>query len=167
MRPHPAAYEERYRWTPTVVFGLLVCAAFVVGGVLSSMSLVLRVLITAPGAFGAFNCITYPASRKVVFRADPEGVTLGGSPFRYQATTRFFPWAEIEKIVLWQRAIPLTVGRWTLFSLGPLRYVGVARRPGILPYPVAGPGWLTDPLAITALPSSPHAGHRGRSHAHC
>jgi hypothetical protein len=130
MQPGSAAYEEHYRWTTTVTWALFGCLAFLLIAILSPMPLVLQVLVIGFFGWSAINGITYAASRKVAFRADPAGVTLGGSPFRYKATTRFFPWADVEEIVLWQRMFPVSIGRWTLFSFGPLRYISVKRWPG-------------------------------------
>jgi hypothetical protein len=55
---------------------------------------------------------------------DASGVTLGGSPGRYGATTVLIPWADIREIVLWRQ--PMPYGR-------SVRYVGVARRKGTRP----------------------------------
>jgi hypothetical protein len=38
--------------------------------------------------YGAFLSVVVPASRKVALRIDAIGITLGGSPLRYKATTR-------------------------------------------------------------------------------
>ena len=115
MQPGPAAYEERYRFTPTVAWALIGCLAFVLIGILTPMPFVLQVLVIGFFGWGAINSITYAASRKVAFRVDHAGVTLGGGPYRYKATTRFFPWADIEKIVVWERMFPVTIARWTLY----------------------------------------------------
>jgi hypothetical protein len=152
MQPGPAAYEERYRFTPTVAWALIGCLAFVLIGILTPMPLVLQVLVIGFFGWGAINSITYAASRKVAFRVDHAGVTLGGGPYRYKATTRFFRWADIEKIVLWERMFPVTIARWTLFSFGPLRYVGIERRPGAPPLSRSGTGMGDKP----AFHSSPN-----------
>jgi hypothetical protein len=34
---------------------------------------------------------------------DASGIILGGTPPRYRSGTRFVPWADIKKIVLWQQ----------------------------------------------------------------
>jgi hypothetical protein len=147
MQPGPS-YEERYRWTPTVGWSLLGCIAFVLIGILSSMPLALLVPIIGFCAWGTGNIITYAASRKVALRVDHAGVTLGGSPFRYKTTTRFFPWADIEKIILRRRMFPVTIGRWTLFSFGPLRYITLQRRRGA---PPLSPGRTTRALSAWRL----------------
>jgi hypothetical protein len=83
------------------------------------MPLAVRLLVI--GVFGAFSLqgLVTCLSRRVAFRVDQAGITLGGSPLRYRATTRFHPWADIEKIVLWHRKLPA----------GPaLAHVGLQRR---------------------------------------
>jgi hypothetical protein len=61
------------------------------------------------------------ASRKVALRVDASGVTLGGSPFRYAATTVHVPWSDVDAIVLWyQHALSAS-----------LPYFGIQRRPGV------------------------------------
>lgn len=142
MQPGPAMYEERYRWTPAVAWPLVFCTACVVICIPNFISLVARVPITAFGAWGIFNCIMYPASRKVAFRVDHMGVTLGGSPLRYRATTRFFAWADIEKIVLWQR----------IMLFGSLRYIGLERRPGAPPLSGGGTGRADKPIHLSYSP---------------
>ena len=45
-------------------------------------------------------------SRKVAFRVDQQGVTLGGGPLQYEAHTSFFPWEGVHAVVLWRRTAP-------------------------------------------------------------
>jgi hypothetical protein len=73
---------------------------------------------------GALVFIASIATRRVALRVDASGVTLGGSPGRYGATTVLIPWADIREIVLWRQ--PMPYGR-------SVRYVGVARRKGTRP----------------------------------
>jgi hypothetical protein len=145
MEPGPSAYEERYRFTRTAAWAVLGCLAFVLICIVTPMPLVLQVLTIGLFGWRAINIITYAASRKVAFRVDRAGATLGGDPFRYKTTTRFFPWTDIEKIVLWQRMFPMTIARWTLFSFGPLRYIGIQRRPGAPPLSRTGTGMADKP----------------------
>src|SRR5690606_30516396 len=96
-------YEARYGWdlktTGVVLFavvlsGLLLLLDFSpVEQVLGLLLLGGRALIMAGSAL----------SRKAAFRVDGTGVLLGGSPFRYRATTAHVPWADITGFVLWRQ----------------------------------------------------------------
>ena len=70
------------------------------------MPLVARVPLALAGTAGAASCVAYSTSRKVAFRVDQKGVTLGGGPLRYEAQTSFFPWDGVRAVVLWRRAAP-------------------------------------------------------------
>lgn len=133
MLSSPAAYEARYGWTPTAGWTLAGGLAFVLTAALVPMPLIVRVITIAFFGWTSLTCIAAIVSRKVAFRVDQAGITFGGTPFRYRSTTRIFPWADIEKIVIWRRTFPLVIGRWTLFSLGSIRYVGVLRHSGAPP----------------------------------
>src|SRR5258708_10287242 len=137
MLSGPAAYEARYGLTPTMgwtLAGSLGCALAVV---LVPAPLVLRVVAIAFFGWGSLNGLAAMVSRKIALRVDEAGITLGGSPFRYRATTHVFPWADIERIVIWRRSFPVVIGRWTLFSFGSIRYVGVLRHSGAPPLPMS------------------------------
>jgi hypothetical protein len=55
------------------------------------MPLIISVPVIAVfGSFALFS-VAGVLSRTVALRVDATGVTLGGGPFRYQATTRFHP----------------------------------------------------------------------------
>ena len=155
MQPGPAAYEERYRFTATVGWVVLGGLTFVLIGILIPMPLVIQVLVIGFFGWCAINTIAYAAIRKVALRVDHAGVTLGGIPYRYKATTRFFPWADIEKIVLWERMFPMTIARWTLFSIGPLRYIGMQRRAGAPPLSRSGTGMADKPAYHYSLDNRP------------
>ena len=55
------------------------------------------------GGYGAFLSLIVPSSRKVALRIDANGITLGGSPMRYKATTRVVQWCEVQRVFLWRR----------------------------------------------------------------
>jgi hypothetical protein len=148
MLAEPAAYEARYRWTPLMGGSIAGAAAFVLVGALVPMPLIIRVLCVGYFGFAGVNGLAYVLSRKIAFRVDQSGITLGGSPFRYRSSTRFFPWGDITKIVIWQRDVPITLWRWTLFSVT-FRYIGLQRRPGAPPVAGDGSGRLDRP-AFTA-----------------
>ena len=55
---------------------------------------------------------------------DASGITLGGVPPRYRSGTKFVPWADIDKVVLWKQKLP---------HGGSMQYVGLVRRKGAPP----------------------------------
>lgn len=102
--PDPVVYEERYRWTRTSVTALALCSAFVLAAIaVTQMPLLLRALAIACFGCGAFLSVFVPVSRKVALRVDASGLTLGGNPLRYRATTRVVPWHEVQRVFLWRR----------------------------------------------------------------
>jgi hypothetical protein len=102
--PDQGLYEERYRLTGAVAASVafsLVTLGLAVHGVHDPVWLALSVL--------AFVTVTLPivtaaVTRKVAFRVDPLGVTLGGDPMswtRFGNGSVFIPWTDVEKIVIY------------------------------------------------------------------
>jgi hypothetical protein len=101
------------------------------------MSLPLRVVVVAACGFGAFLSVFVPASRKVALSVDASGLTLGGSPLRYKATTRAIPWHEVQRVFLWRR--------------GPgVRYLSVERPSDAAPLSLGGTGKADRPALYLA-----------------
>jgi hypothetical protein len=96
-------YEERYRLTGSiaaslalsvVMFGVAVHFSYVTWMALSVLAFV---TITVPALAAA-------AGRRIAFRADPLGITLGASPLSWpgrDSSPVFIPWADVERIVLY------------------------------------------------------------------
>ena len=124
MENDPFVYEARYslRGRPGLVVAL--AAVFVIAGIFGHLSLAVRILDFALFGVGGLIMLVTGLSRRVAFRVDGRGVTLGGIPPRYRAGTRFVPWADIEQVVLWRQ--PMPYGR-------SMAYVGLRRRPGAPP----------------------------------
>jgi hypothetical protein len=105
----PVVYEERYRWTRnsnTALLGCSICMLFGIAtlfGISPRTPIALGVFLIAGGGCGAFLTVFVPLSRKVALRVDASGLTLGGNPLRYKATTRVVPWDEVQRVFLWQR----------------------------------------------------------------
>lgn len=121
------------------------------------MPLAIRVMVIVVFSYFGLSSLAGVLRRKIAFRVDQTGITLGGGPFRYGATTRFFPWANISQIIIWQRQIPFTVWRWTVFSI-PIRYIGLQRRADAPPVSGDATGRLDRPdsrLRYQALPLGP------------
>ena len=136
-------YEERYHWTRNSTTALMICGMLVLFGVLLPMRLTLRVPIVGIAGCGAFLSVIVPASRKVALRIDASGITLGGNPLRYKATTRVIPWHEVQRVFLWRR--------------GPgVRYLGVERPDAALPLSPGGTGQADRPaLYLSPNPQVP------------
>ena len=137
-------YEERYHWTQTSTTILIGCGMLMIIGALAGSprtSVVLQVLLVAAGGCGAFFDVLYPASRKVALRVDASGITLGGSPLRYKATTRVIPWPEVQGVFLWQRGFG--------------RYLGVERTDEAPPLSPGGTGRADRTRSFSADPQVP------------
>jgi len=132
-------YEEHYRWTRTSVTALALCSALVLAAIaVPQMPLPLRVVVIAGCAYGAFLSVIVPASRKVALRVDANGLTLGGNPLRYKATTRAIPWHEVQRVFLWRRG-PVGV-----------RYLSVERPADAAPLSLGGTGKADRPALYLA-----------------
>jgi len=118
-------YQARYGLGGRTGMVIVGSAAFVVLGIVLPMPLAVRIIDFALFGGGALVMLGAAASRRVAFGVDAEGITLGGTPPRYRSGTRFVPWADIERIVLWTQRLP-PYGTT-------MRYVGVARRPDAPP----------------------------------
>jgi hypothetical protein len=123
--PDQGLYEERYRLTGAVAASLafsLVTLGLAVHGVHDPAWLALSVL--------AFVTLTLPiataaVTRRVAFRVDPLGVTLGGDPMMWTRLGNgavFIPWTDVEKIVIY----PAGTGR---------QCVGIQRQASAPPLP--------------------------------
>jgi hypothetical protein len=108
----PGCYEERYRLTGHAALGLAVGILSVGVGVLfeapalsaASVILAIPVVFSAFGVILAMPSVIAMASRRIAFRADPMGITLGTVPDNMPALRRpavFVPWADIERVILY------------------------------------------------------------------
>jgi hypothetical protein len=103
--PDQGLYEERYRLTGAVVASLAVSLAMLAISfhgthdvTLLALSVLAFVSVTVPA-------LTAAATRKVAFRADPMGVTLGGDPLTWASRNGgavFISWSDVEKIVIYR-----------------------------------------------------------------
>jgi hypothetical protein len=122
MAPESFVYEARYGWNGRTGRIVVVGIVFAVAGV--ALPLVLRIIDIVFFGGGALFFLGVICTRRVAFRVDASGVTLGGTPPRYRSGTRMVPWADIRKVVLWEQ--PMPYGR-------SMRYVGLVRRKGAPP----------------------------------
>jgi len=109
MPPEPGCYEERYRlnWAAAtmITLGLLLIAASFVPGT----KIFERAVIIALGGYCVLPQLIVLARRKIAFRADRAGVTLGPAMFPFPSLTladEFIPWADIKEISLYRVRFP-------------------------------------------------------------
>ncbi len=104
MPPDALVYEERYRWTRTTVYALAGCCGFMLFFIAApQVPLLVRAIFVPCCGWAAFLSGLVPSCRKVALRVDASGITLGGNPLRYNATTRVVPWYEVQRVFLWRR----------------------------------------------------------------
>ena len=119
-------YEERYRLTGTVAASLAVSLAMLAiaargvhqSDYLVALAVLIFVIVTVP-------VLAATVTRKVAFRADPLGLTLGGDPLNWAGRgggAVFIPWSDVEKIVIYRTG-------------GGRTGLGVQRRAGAPPLP--------------------------------
>jgi len=89
-------------------------------GIFAPESLPARVIVVALGGLFAVPYVILLVTRKIVFRADHAGITLGPELPMFQFSTVFIPWADIKKITLYKITRPSrTMGRQ------PGTYIGI------------------------------------------
>ncbi len=101
--PDPGCYEIRFWLTGlgaySVIFGLVLIAV----GVFQTQSSLYEVSFAALGGLVALREIIPIVRRKILFRADPAGTTLGAPAwFGFSHSTVFIPWTDIKKIALYK-----------------------------------------------------------------
>jgi hypothetical protein len=123
VTPDLGLYEERYRLTGSMAMSLAVSMGMLALALHASETewLALAVLgfvtVTLP-------CLATAVGRRIAFRADPLGITLGASPLSLpgrDSSPVFIPWSDVERIVLYS-------GRE--LGAGDRQCIGIQRRPG-------------------------------------
>lgn len=115
----PYVYEARYGLGGRTGVMIVISLVFAALGLLPGLSAGVRITCVALFGGGGLLMLGVAATRQVAFRVDASGVTLGGMPPRYRSGTRFCPWADIERVVLWRQRLPHGAS---------MRYVGLVRR---------------------------------------
>src|ERR1022692_1389237 len=103
--PDPGCYEERYRLTGRVAWQLAVIPVFLAAAFLLPGALPAQ-LIAVALAIPALPRMIGPVSRRIAFRADHAGVTLGADPASWpvrRVPAVFVPWADVERIIIYPR----------------------------------------------------------------
>ncbi|MPY97782.1 MAG: hypothetical protein GEU97_07235 [Actinophytocola sp.] len=140
-------YEERYGPTQRNVAVLLISAVFVAALVwLPDTPLLVQIPGLALFGGGGVLMLLIMFSRKTALRVDSSGITLGGFPLRYRATTAVVPWHDIVAVVLWRQHMAFGAR---------MDYVGVQRKNGLPPLPGPGTGRLSQRAASVLVPHVP------------
>jgi hypothetical protein len=126
--PDQGGYEERYRLSRTARAGVSVSLT------LLGLAIVFLISGPLPGAVAFFAltaiallpAVIGPVTRRIAFRADHAGITLGADPHDSwplrPGRAAFIPWADVEQIVLYpQPGGPSRSLAWR---------IGIQRRPG-------------------------------------
>jgi len=105
MLPDPGRYEERYRLTYPVVRGFALSFVPLIIAIFSHHPLPWLILSLGAVVLATVPWLVTAASRKVAFRADMTGITLGADPlswpFRHTSAV-FIPWSDAEGIAFYQ-----------------------------------------------------------------
>jgi len=129
--PDHGLYEERYRLTGTVAASLsdslvmLGIALHYSYGIWLALSLLAFVTVTVP-------CLAAAAGRRIAFRADPLGITLGADPLSWpgrDSSPTFIPWSDVERIVLYPGPKSREPGAKDRLCIGIQRRPGAPRLP--------------------------------------
>lgn len=127
MADEGVVYEVRYGLTASNVALILLSVVFAAAAVvLPELPLVVRVAGVVLFGAGTLIFLVGIVRRQAALRVDARGLTVGGSPVRYRATTLFVPWDELAVVVVWRQRLPHGVS---------MRHIAVARRPGSPPLP--------------------------------
>jgi hypothetical protein len=102
--PDPSCYEIRFRLTAFYAFNVSFGLIWIAVGIFQhQQSLYERLIMVALGALFALRVMIPIVSRKILFRADPTGLTLATmGRFGFVRSTLFTPWTDIEKIALYK-----------------------------------------------------------------
>jgi hypothetical protein len=120
-------YEARYGLTWRAVRLLALCVALLSVALLP-VPFPVVVLDVAFFGFCLVVLLATSLSRRIAFRADVAGVTLGGALPRYRASTAFIPWADIAGMHLFE----LQLGRPSTPYIRVVRHDGAPELPGAL-----------------------------------
>jgi hypothetical protein len=157
MHPDQGCYEERYRLARGTMLALAGGLLALAIGFLLAGPLAVGLTFLGIAAITALPAVIGPATRRIAFRADQAGITLGADlrdswPFRRDRAV-FVPWADVEQVIIYPRpGYP---------AGSPARCIGIQRRPDtpdLAKYDEPAPGC---PLPrVTAAATQPVSGWR-------
>ena len=118
-------YEAKYGLNRQSARLITICLAFCALMVVLPASLWARIFVVGLAGLGVLIVAAASLTRRTALRVDAAGVSLRQSPLQ-PGSAAFYPWEDIEKLLIWQYQR--------------LVYVGVQRREGAAPLPRrAGP----------------------------
>lgn len=101
MDPEP--YQERFALDRRIWLIVSCGAVAILVAINVAMPLLPTIVLLASGLLaGLYGLVHY----RVALRVDAAGITLGGSPLHYRASTVLVPWPDIVAVVLWQQILP-------------------------------------------------------------
>src|SRR5260370_18119560 len=109
MLPDQGCYEERYRLTFPVARGAACSLVRLIAAILGPQPLPWVILAPVVFALAPVPWLVAVASRKIAFRADMAGITLGPDPLSWpfkHASAVFVPWSDAEGIALYRGGGP-------------------------------------------------------------
>ena len=144
----PGCYEVRFRLTGLDALQISLGLVLIATGIFQHQrSLYERVIMAAAGGLIVLLRYVIPlVSRKVLFRADPTGVTFGILTwFGLSSFTVFIPWADIKKIALYK------ITRWTRRGPRTGSYMVIVPRGAAHGRGGRIDAWRLDPERLTAV----------------
>jgi hypothetical protein len=127
MLPDQGCYEERYRLTFPVARSAAFSVVALIPAIFSDQPLPWLILAAIGFVLATVPWLLAMASRKIAFRADMAGITIGADPLSWpfrHASAVFVPWSDAEAIALYTGGGPFG---WRIGD-GPC--IGIRRCPG-------------------------------------
>jgi hypothetical protein len=127
MHPDQGCYQERYRLTFPVARSAAISLVSLIPVIFSHQPLPWVILSPVAFVLATAPWLLAVASRKIAFRADMAGITLGADPLSWpfrHASAVFVPWSDAEAIALYQGGGP---PGW---RIGDDPCIGIQRRHG-------------------------------------
>ena len=127
MLPDQGCYEEHYRLTFPVARSAAFSLVPLIAAIFSHQPLHWVILAPVAFALATVPWLVAVASRKIAFRADMAGITLGADPLSWpfrHASAVFVPWSDAEAIALYHGGGPFG------WRIGDDPCIGIQRRHG-------------------------------------
>jgi hypothetical protein len=127
MPPDQGCYEERYRLTFPVARSAAFSLVALIPAILSHQPLPWLILCPVIFVLATVPWLLAVAGRKIAFRADMAGITLGADPLSWpfrRTLAVFVPWSDAEAIALYRGGGPFG------WRIGDDPCIAIQRRPG-------------------------------------
>ena len=106
MMTEPGVYEARYGWNSRSARMLITAVVFVTIALTVPMSLTARLAIGIMFGIAGLVFAATILGRRLAFRVDAQGITLGGAPLPVVLHDTVIPWTEVRAVVLWRQRLP-------------------------------------------------------------